>query len=123
MCKILIVDDSQVIRRLLRAAIERQPTWIVCGEAENGKIGVELVEELRPQLVILDLSMPVMNGLDAAREISAVAPGTPMIMFTMHESESLVREAHRVGIKHVFAKEKGLGESVLNAIRAMLPAA
>jgi DNA-binding NarL/FixJ family response regulator len=123
MCKILIVDDSPHIRRLFRAAIERQSTWIVCGEAENGKIGVELVEVLRPQLVILDLSMPVMNELDAAREISAVAPGTPMIMFTMHESESLLKEAQRVGVEHVFAKDNGFGEPVLKAIRAMLPAA
>jgi DNA-binding NarL/FixJ family response regulator len=118
--KILIVGDSRVIRRLIRSSIEERTGWVVCGEAENGKIGVALVEELRPHLVILDLSMPVMNGLDAAREISSIAPGMPMIMFTMHEVDGLRKDAQRVGIKHVFSKENGLGDDVFEAMREML---
>ena len=118
--KILIVDDSQVIRRLIRSSIEGHTNWVVCGEAENGKIAVALVEELRPHLVILDLSMPVMNGLDAAREISSIAPGMPMIMFTMHEVDGLRKDAQRVGIQHVFSKEDGFGGDVLEAMREML---
>jgi DNA-binding NarL/FixJ family response regulator len=82
-----------------------------------------LTEKLQPHLVILDLSMPVMNGLDAAQEILAIAPSTPMVMFTMHESETLRKDAQRVGIKHVFSKDKGFGGPVLEAIRAMLPTA
>jgi DNA-binding NarL/FixJ family response regulator len=123
MCKILIVDDSPVIRSLIRSSVETNSDWVVCGEAENGRIAVTMVETLRPHLVILDLSMPVMNGLDAAREISAIAPSTPMIMFTMHESESLRKDAQRAGIKHVFPKEKGFGGPVLEAIKTLLPAA
>ena len=118
--KILIVDDSRVIRHLIRSFIEEHTNWIVCGEAENGKTAVALVEELRPHLVILDLSMPVMNGLDAAREISRIAPGIPMIMFTMHEMDELRKEAQRVGIKHVFPKDNGFGDNVLKAMREML---
>lgn len=72
--KILIVDDSPIIRRLLRFFIEHNTDWQVCGEAENGQIAVEKVAELKPHAVILDLSMPVMNGLDAAREITRIAP-------------------------------------------------
>jgi two-component system, NarL family, response regulator YdfI len=64
--RILIVDDSRVIRHLIRSSIEAHTNWVVCGEADNGKIAVTLVTELRPHLVILDLTMPVMNGLDAA---------------------------------------------------------
>ena len=120
--KILIVDDSSVVRRLIRSSIEKHTNWVVCGEAENGKIAVALVEALRPHLVILDLSMPVMNGLDAAREISRIAPGMPMIMFSMHALDGLRRDAQRVGIKHVFSKENGFGNDVLEAMREMLPA-
>jgi DNA-binding NarL/FixJ family response regulator len=123
MCKILIVDDSPVIRRFIRAAIEGEPNWVVCGEAENGKIAVTLAEKLQPHLIILDLSMPVMNGLDAAREILAIAPNMPMVMFTMHESERLRKDAQLVGIKHVFSKDKGFGRPVLEAIKTLLPAA
>ena len=118
--KILIVDDSRAIRHLIRSAIEAHTNWVVCGEAENGKIAVALVEELRPHLVILDLSMPVMNGLEAAREISRIAPSTPMIMFTMHGVDAVRRDAERVGIRHVFSKESGFGDDVLEAVREIL---
>lgn len=118
--KILIVDDSRAIRDLIRSSIEEHTKWVVCGEAENGKIAVALVETLRPHLVILDLSMPVMNGLDAAREISRIAPSMPMIMFTMHAVGTLQKDAQQVGIKHVFSKEDGFGNDVLEAMREML---
>ena len=118
--KILIVDDSPVIRRIIRLSIEAHTNWEVCGEAENGKIAVALVGELRPHLVILDLSMPVMNGLDAAREIARIAPGILMIMFTMHAVDGLRKDAQRVGITHVFSKENGFGDNVLEAMKEML---
>ena len=118
--QILIVDDSSVIRRLIRSSIEEHTNWVVCGEAENGRIAVALVEKLRPHLVILDLAMPVMNGLEAARQISRIAPGMPMIMFTMHDLDGLRKDAQRVGIKYVFSKENGLGNDVLEAMREML---
>ena len=121
--KILIVDDSPVIRRAIRSSIQEHTNWVVCGEAENGKVAVTFVEELRPQLVILDLSMPLMNGLEAAREISRIAPGTQIIMFTLHDSESIEREALRVGIRHVFSKANGFGDALLQAMREMLIAA
>jgi len=115
MNKILVVDDSHHIR----AAIEKRTDWIVF-EAEHGQIAVIMVGTHKPHLVILDLSMPVMNGLDAAREISKIAPGMPMIMFTMFESGHLVEAALKVGIKHVFSKSDGLGDHVFTAMMAML---
>jgi DNA-binding NarL/FixJ family response regulator len=118
--KILIVDDSSAVRHSLRSSIEKHPDWVVCGEAENGKIALALVAELRPHLVILDLTMPVMNGLDAARAISRMAPGMPIIMFTMHELAGLRTDAQRVGITHVFPKQNGFGDDVLKAMREML---
>ena len=118
--KILVVDDNCRIRDAIRSAIEQRTDWIVL-EAEHGKIAVLMVGTHRPHLVILDLSMPVMNGLDAAREISRISPGMPMIMFTLNIYDALHQLAHDVGIKHVFSKSDGMGEHVFKAMHAMLP--
>lgn len=104
MLTVLIVDDSALIRSILRSSIEQNGSLSVCGEAENGKIGVEKVKQLQPDIVILDLQMPVMNGLEAARQISQIAPNTMLLMFTMHCSEQLSKEAQATGIQKVFSK-------------------
>jgi DNA-binding NarL/FixJ family response regulator len=104
---VLIVDDSPPIRRSLRIWFEGREGWQVCGEAENGAAAVEQVKALNPDIVIMDLSMPVMNGLDAARHISSIAPKTAMVLLTMHASEFLVQDAQRVGIKAVVSKLDG----------------
>jgi two-component system response regulator NreC len=108
MRRILIVDDSSMVRSSLRSWFENSSEWQVCGEAENGKIAVEKVEELHPDVVILDLQMPVMNGLEAARQISDRAPNTAMLMFTMHTSAELIRAARAVGVKDVVSKSDEL---------------
>jgi CheY-like chemotaxis protein len=120
--KILIVDDNPAIRRLIRCSIESNTDWMVCGEAENGKVAIAMVDKLKPDVVILDLSMPVMNGLDAAREISKLVPSTPMIMFTMHEFEAIREQAHQAGVQLVFSKEHGFGDDALEAIRKIISA-
>ena len=104
---VLIVDDSPPIRRSLRSLFERREGWEVCGEAENGAIAVEQVKALNPDIVIMDLSMPVMNGLQAAQKISAIAPKTAMVLFTMHSTEHLVKDAQRAGIKDIVSKLEG----------------
>lgn len=119
---ILIVDDSALIRRSIRSCLEQKTDWTVSGEAENGKVAVEMVRRMKPDLVILDLTMPIMNGLDAARAIAAIAPDIPVILFTLHNCASLLEAAQRVGIKHVFSKTNGFGDHVVAAMRAMLPA-
>ena len=113
---ILIVDDSALIRRLLRTCIEQNTDWQICGEAENGRIAVEKVEELHPDVVILDFQMPVMNGLEAARQITSVAPKTAMVMFTMHISKQLMQDARAAGVKDVVSKSDGVAE-LLVALR------
>ena len=120
--KILVVDDSEYMRTAIRSSIALHSDWIVCGEAQNGKIAIAMARTLKPHLVILDLSMPEMNGLDAASGISAIFPGIPMVMLTMHNSRMLLEKAHRVGITHVFSKQDGLGDHEFEAMRAMLPA-
>jgi two-component system response regulator NreC len=115
--RILIVDDNKLIRGLLRSWLEKDAEWEICGEAENGKLAVESVAELGPDVVILDLQMPVMNGLEAAREISRIAPHTAMIMFTVHSSEQLVKEARANGIEDVVSKSELVSEHLLTALR------
>ena len=118
--KSLVVDDSPVIRSLIRFCIEQRTNWQVCGEAENGEVVVGKVAELNPDVVILDLQMPVMNGLDAAREIGRKAPNIPMLMLTMHYSEQLLRAAEAVGIKDVCSKLDGLPDRLIAAIQKIL---
>ncbi len=114
---ILIVDDSSTVRSSLRSWIETNADFQVCGEAENGEVAIAKVEELRPDIVILDLQMPVMNGLDAARNISQLAPNTAMLMFTLHPSVELLRAARAVGVKDVVSKTDQLSDSLLIALR------
>jgi two-component system response regulator NreC len=115
---ILIVDDSAPLRHALRSWIERDENWLICGEAENGRVAVEKVKELRPDVVILDLEMPVMNGLEAGREIALFAPHITMVMFTMHSSEQLVKAAHAAGIREVVSKSAENPDHLLSVLRS-----
>ena len=114
---ILIVDDNSLIRSNLRSWIEGSADFKVCGEAENGKVAVEKVEAMHPDIVILDLQMPIMNGLEAAREISHVAPNTAMVMFTLHPSGELLRAARAVGVRDVVSKSGQLSGPLLSALK------
>src|SRR5713101_7260058 len=115
---ILIVDDSPLIRHSLRYCIEQNSDWQVCGEAENGKVAVEKVKELKPDVVILDLQMPVMNGLEAARQITHFAPDTALLMFTLHTGEQLLKDARAAGIKDVISKSEDVAEHLLGSLRS-----
>ena len=84
---ILIVDDNPVIRKSLRRTLERNKGWEVCGEAANGREAVAKAQQLKPDLVVLDLSMPVMNGLEAARELKRLLPSMPLLLFTNYGTD------------------------------------
>jgi DNA-binding NarL/FixJ family response regulator len=115
--RVLIVDDNALLRSLLRTCIEKDSEWKVCGNAENGKEAVAKVGELKPDVVILDLQMPVMNGLEAARQIHAMSPQTAMLMFTIHNSPQLLQEARAAGIRDVISKTDQLTERLLPALK------
>jgi DNA-binding NarL/FixJ family response regulator len=115
--RVLIVDDNALLRSLLRTCIEKDSEWRVCGDAENGREAVKKVEELNPDVVILDLQMPVMNGLEAARRIHAMSPQTAMLMFTIHDSPQLLQEARAAGIRDVISKTDQLTEKLLPALK------
>lgn len=102
--KILIADDNATVRRLLRRTIEDNAELNICGEAENGQIAVEQVRQSNPDVVILDFQMPVMNGLEAAREIGRIAPKTTLVLFTLYAHAEVLKQAEAVGIRRVFSK-------------------
>lgn len=117
--RILIADDDSPIRRLLRRLIEEHADWEVCGEAVNGSDAVSKTDELSPDLVVMDLAMPQMNGLQAAREISKSAPSMPMLLLTVQQvSTELVQEARNAGFKG--AVSKSTGSEVVKGVETLL---
>jgi DNA-binding NarL/FixJ family response regulator len=101
--RILIVDDSDVTRRILKVIV-RSRHWTVCGEAESGWSGVKKFNELKPDLVLLDLALPDINGIEAASWMSAANPTVPIIMFTVLSLDGLESAAHNAGICAVVSK-------------------
>jgi len=102
--RLLIADDHGMVRRGLRATIETRREWEVCGEAENGLQAVEMARQLRPDIVVLDLTMPELNGLDAARKIRAALPDAQVLIQTMHDSEVLAQEVLAAGARGYLLK-------------------
>lgn len=105
--RILIVDDSAPIRRSLRWLIEKDLGWEVCGEATNGAEGVSAAAELKPDVVVLDLSMPVMNGIEAAKRLKKIMPETHLLMFTSFPLPGVEEAARSAGIEAFVAKTDG----------------
>ena len=100
---VLIVDDHLAVRKALRSLLENSG-YEVCGEAGNGKDGVEKAKELLPDLILLDFSMPVMNGLEAARELQELMPNMPILMVTNHVGAIPEEQVRKAGIRAVIAK-------------------
>jgi CheY-like chemotaxis protein len=103
--RILIVDDSETTRRVV-GTILRSRHWTICGEAENGRTGVEKFQELKPDVVLLDLSMPDMTGIEAAQQMSAADPKVPLILFTILEIEGIGNAAREAGIRAIVPKSE-----------------
>ena len=107
--RFLIVDDSELVRQGLRAVLQANPDWEVCGEAANGVAGVELFNNLRPDVVVLDFQMPGINGLETARRMSAISTAIPIVMFTQHASAELELHAREAGIRSLVSKTDAFG--------------
>ncbi|HEY0701676.1 MAG TPA: response regulator transcription factor [Candidatus Acidoferrales bacterium] len=114
--RILVADDHAIVRRGVRALLELEPGVEVCHEAADGFEALEYVKKHKPDMVLLDLTMPEMNGLDAVREIRAVSPETDVLILTMHFSEDVARDAFRSGANGYVLKSDADLE-LLHAVR------
>jgi DNA-binding NarL/FixJ family response regulator len=120
MAKILIADDRQLMRTALKTVFAMRPKWEVCGEATDGREVVTKVAELQPDLVLMDFKMPLADGIQAAREISASAPSIPIVMYTLYKDDDLDAAAKQAGVRSVVSKQDGV-LNLLQAIDAELP--
>lgn len=102
--RILIADDHDMMREGTRAVLQRHPGWEVCGLAATGREAVAQASELKPDIAILDITMPELNGLDAAIQIKRQLPATEILMFTAHETDELIRKAFEAGVKSFIFK-------------------
>jgi DNA-binding NarL/FixJ family response regulator len=119
MTKILIVDYNANVRAALRMCLKMRKDWMVCGEAENGTAAIEFVRRVKPDVVLLDYAMPVMNGLEAARGLSLLAPECAILMYTMFATPQLSELAAAAGVRTVLSKDvNGIG-AVMEAIEGV----
>jgi DNA-binding NarL/FixJ family response regulator len=99
MIRILLADDHNVVRKGLRGTLEEYDDWVVCGEASNGREAVRLALELKPDIVVLDLTMPELNGIEVTRQIKKSLPQAEILIFTMHETEEMILRAFEAGAR------------------------
>jgi DNA-binding NarL/FixJ family response regulator len=118
MLRILIADDHEVARQGIRSLLESHPGWEVCGEAKDGRETVELASRMNPDLILLDIGMPNLNGLEAARQILAASPEIAILILTMHDSDQVVREGLRAGARGFLLKSDA-GRDLVAAVEAL----
>lgn len=117
--RILVADDHEIVRKGLIATLQTRTDWIVCGEADNGREAVEKAMELRPHVVVMDLTMPELNGLEATRRIRKGLPDTEILVLSMHDSEQLVREVLETGARGYVLKSDA-GNAIFEAIDSLV---
>ncbi len=116
--RILIADDHEIVREGTRMLLQHEPGWEVCGVAKTGREAVEQAKKLHPDIVVLDMRMPELNGLDAARQIKHALPKTELLIFTAHEWEELIWEVFEAGVKSYILKADA-GSHLIEAIRSL----
>ncbi|MEI8315228.1 MAG: response regulator transcription factor [Verrucomicrobiota bacterium] len=119
MTRILLADDHDIIRRGVKELLETHDGWQVVGEASTGRQAVELAGKLHPDIAILDLTMPELNGLEATRQIKKTLPKTAVLIFTMHENENLIRDVLTAGALGYVLKSDA-ARHLTNAVEALI---
>ena len=117
--RVLVADDSPLIRKMLCQLFEREDDYDICAEAKNGQEAIELALKHRPDLIILDFAMPVLNGLETARRLKKIMPDVPIILFTQHATDITLAEPD-VNINRVVSKSNP--ESLVGHVRTLAPA-
>jgi len=113
--KVLLVDDSAILRKAVRPLFDSHPKFVVCGEAEHGRDAIDKAPSLLPDLIVLDMSMPVMNGLEAAPLLIKILPNVWFILLTTHEFAELPDIARTAGIHAVVQKSKAVTHLIAQA--------
>lgn len=116
--RILLADDHEMMRQGVRSVIEKQPGWTVCGEARTGREAVTMVEQLKPDIVVMDMTMPELNGLEATRQIKRLYPETEVLMFTGHETEELIHAVFDAGARSYILKTEAR-ELLVTALQSL----
>lgn len=116
--RLLLADDHEMVRRGVRSLLEGESGWEVCGEATNGREAVHMARTLKPDIAIIDIGMPELNGLETVRQIRAEVPTCQVIVLTCHDSEQIVREALQAGARGYVLKTDG-GARLLSAVNAL----
>lgn len=116
--RILIADDHDIIRKGVKAVLSTRPGWEVCAEASTGREAVARAEQHRPDIVVMDISMPELNGLEAARQIRKMLPKTEVMILSLHFSDQLVREVVDAGA-HGYVLKSDADEDLLKAVEAL----
>jgi DNA-binding NarL/FixJ family response regulator len=101
---ILIADDHELVRKGIRTVLQARPGWEVVAEVTDGREAVKKVQQLKPNVAILDISMPLMNGLEAARQIAKGAPQTKVLILTMHDSDPMIQQILEAGARGYLLK-------------------
>ena len=117
---ILVADDNATVRKMLRRMFEEEADYDICAEATNGREAIDLALLHKPDLIILDLSMPVMNGLEAARELKRLLPRVPIILFTQHAEISNRLGITNLNVDRIVSKSEG--NSLMGHVRSLVPA-
>jgi DNA-binding NarL/FixJ family response regulator len=117
--RILIADDHPVIRKAVRATLQVHPHFEVCGEAMDGAQAVEETKKLKPDVVVLNVTMPVMNGFEAARRIRTIKPESAIVILSSDADQRFVDEAKKLGVRAYVAKTKA-GEALIKAVEAAI---
>lgn len=118
MLRIMLADDHDLTRSGLRYLLEKQKDWTVCGQASNGRLAVEMSEKLRPDVAILDMSMPELNGLEATRQILQRQPDIKILIYTMHETERVIIDVLDAGARGIVLKSDA-GDNMVAAIESI----
>jgi DNA-binding NarL/FixJ family response regulator len=116
--RILIADDHEIVRRGLRALLETRDDLVVCAEAQDGREAVDLATQHKPDIAVLDVSLPTLNGIEATRQIRRDSPHTEVLVFTMHNSDELISEVLHAGARGYLLKTEA-DEQIFNAVSAL----
>jgi len=119
MARILIADDHEIVRKGIRTMLQVRPGWEICGEAKDGREAIQLAKELNPDIIILDVSMPVLGGLGAADDILRMNPKIKILIFTMDESKTLRTLVQRCGARGLVVKSQA-SEVLVQALDKLL---